>query len=189
MLAAPTEQEVADAEAEVERLGHALETASEAYNEANYQLSEAKQQLADAKARMDAAAAEADEARSRLSDRAVEAYTGMGSQLDGLLEAQDFSQFSDRLTFIGAIAENDAAIAAAAESAGQKAEWAAQEYDAAVAKAEAHLDEMAKQRAIFEEKLAEQEALVPDPEHGIPGVPGIPRRPARRGRGRCGGRA
>ena len=102
---APTEEEVNDAKAQVERLGHDLEIAIEAYNEANYQLSETQKLLADAKARMDAAMAEADAARDQLSDRAAEAYTGMGSQLDVLLEAQDFSSFSDRLTFMGAIAE------------------------------------------------------------------------------------
>ena len=53
----------------------------------------------------------------------------MGSQLDVLLEAQDFSQFSDRLTFMGAIAESDADVAATADAAGQEAEWAAQEYE------------------------------------------------------------
>jgi cell wall-associated NlpC family hydrolase len=159
VAAAPSAEDVADAKAEVERVGHLLETAVEAYNDANYQLQDAKQQLADAKARMDAAQAEADDARDRLSDRAVEAYTGMGSQLDGLLEAQDFSQFSDRLTFMGAIAENDAAIAATADAAGQKAEWAAQEYDAAVAKAQSHLQEMAKQREQIQSMLSQQEAL------------------------------
>jgi cell wall-associated NlpC family hydrolase len=157
--AAPTEQEVADAQAEVERLGHELETAIELYNDANYQLSETEQLLADAKARMDAAQAEADAARTQLSDRAVEAYTGMGSQLDILLEAQDFSTFSDRLTFMGAIAEADAAIAANADASGQKAEWAAAEYADAVAKAKAHVDTMADERAKIESMLARQEEL------------------------------
>ncbi len=54
----------------------------------------------------------------------------MGSQLDVLLERRDFSQFSDRLTFMGAIAESDADVAATADAAGQEAEWAAQDYEA-----------------------------------------------------------
>jgi cell wall-associated NlpC family hydrolase len=157
--AAPTEQEVADAKAEVDRLGHVLEQRIEAYNDARYQLSEAKQLLSDARARMETAQAEADAARAQLSDRAVEAYTGMGSQLDVLLEAQDFSTFSDRLTFMGAIAESDAAIAANADATGQKAEWAAQEYDDAVAKAQAHLDTMADERLQIQGMLDRQEEL------------------------------
>ncbi|MEX0985686.1 MAG: C40 family peptidase [Actinomycetota bacterium] len=157
--AAPSEQEVADAKAEADRLGHELETKIEAYNDAKYQLSLTQQLLADAKARMDAAEAEATAARTQLSDRAVEAYTGMGSQLDVLLEAQDFSQFSDRLTFMGAIAEADAAIAASADASGQKAEWAAQEYADAVATAQGHLDAMSDDRADIEAMLARQEEL------------------------------
>jgi cell wall-associated NlpC family hydrolase len=160
--AAPTEQEVEQALAEAERLAHVYENAGEAHNDAIYRLEQVRDDLADAKQQMDEAASAADTARQALSDRAVETYTAMGSQLDVLLEAQDFSQFSDRLTFMGAIAESDADIAAAADAAGQRAEWAAKEYDRKLQEAQA-LER--KAAALFTEAkaaYAEQQAIAAD---------------------------
>lgn len=157
--AAPSEQEVEAALARAEELAHEYENAGEAYNEANYQLQQVQADLADAKARMDAAQAEAEAARQALSDRAVETYTAMGSQLDVLLEAQDFTQFSDRLTFMGAIAESDADVAASADAAGQKAEWATREFERKEAEAQALERRAADLLATAEAKLAEQQEL------------------------------
>jgi cell wall-associated NlpC family hydrolase len=157
--AAPSEEEVLDAKARLATLDHELENAIEAWNDARYHLSQTQARLAEAKHLKEAAEAEAQAARDQLSDRAVDAYTGFGSQLDVLLGAEDFTEFSDRLEFIGAIAESDADLAAAADAAGQRAEWAAQEYAAAAADAKANVADMAGDRANIEQKLDEQEAL------------------------------
>lgn len=157
--AAPSEDEVQDARARLATLQHELETAIEAWNDARYHLSQTQTRLAEAKAKMRAAEAEADDARDQLSDRAVDAYTGFGSQLDVLLGAEDFGEFSDRLEFLGAIAESDADIAAEADAAGQRAEWAAEEYAVAVADAEGNVEDMATERARIEQMFDEQETI------------------------------
>ena len=160
--AAPSEQDVENAKAEVDRLNQQLEVAAEAYNSARVRLDQAETRLAEAKQMMDLADAEAAKWRGRLSKRAVQAYTGMGSQLDVLLERQDLSEFSDRLQYMGAIAQSDTDLAAQAEAAGERARMAADEYAAAVTQRQAELDDMAAQRDQIQSTLDEQEALYQD---------------------------
>jgi len=160
--AAPSKEEVDAAMARAELLAHEYERAVEEFNDARYQLEQVRADLVDAKTRMDEAIDEAATARQALSDRAVETYTAMGSQLDVLLEAQDFSQFSDRLTFMGAIAESDADIAATADAAGQKAEWAADEYQRGVDRAQALVDRMEQLKSQAEAQYDEQQRIAND---------------------------
>jgi peptidoglycan DL-endopeptidase CwlO len=136
-----------------------FEVAVERYNKARYDLSLNQSRLAEAKERMRNAQAEAEAAMDRFASRAVAAYTGVGSQLDGLLEASSISEFGDRLEFIGAISTADAELAAAAENARQKARWAADEYAAVVERSRQHLEEMAQDRAEIERLLDEQQSL------------------------------
>ena len=86
----------------------------EQYNQAQVRLQQTQAKLLDAKQAKDAADAITARATSELSKRAVAAYTGMGSQLDVLLGAASFTEFSDRLQFMGALAQDDADLAAQA---------------------------------------------------------------------------
>jgi len=86
----------------------------------------------------------------------------MGSQISSVLEADDLSEFSDRLQFMGAIAQSDADLAAVAEAAGQRAEWAREQHESAVADAQDHVDAMEAAREEIATKLDEQEALAAD---------------------------
>jgi peptidoglycan DL-endopeptidase CwlO len=86
----------------------------------------------------------------------------MGSQISSVLEADDLTEFSDRLQFMGAIAQSDADLAAVAEAAGQRAEWARQQHEAAVATAEEHVAAMDAAREGIAAKLAEQERVAAD---------------------------
>ena len=139
--AKPTSQaDVAAAKAKLDDLNHQLEVVVEQYNSARVHLDQMRSKLAGAKQAMDQAQAEAAAARTELGRRAAEAYTGMGSQLDTLLGAQSFTQFSDRLEFMGALAQNDADLATKADSARQHAEWAAQQYNSAVTESQTQLD-------------------------------------------------
>ncbi len=160
--AAPSKEDVEQAEARLTVLEHDLERSIEEYNEARYRLEQVRAKLSDAKSRMDEAKAQAAESRAALSNRAVEAYTGMGSQLDVLLEAEDFSEFSDRLTFMGAIAQSDAEVAASADADRQKAEWAANEYAGAMAERQAQLDTMRTKREQIQGMFDEQEQIAAD---------------------------
>ncbi len=120
-FAAPTKAEVEAAQAEANRIGHELEVAIEQYNDARVRLQGVQDRLADALDDKQASQALAAEAMAQLEQRAVEAYTGAGSQMDVLLGASDLSEFSDRLEFMGALAQNDADLASAAENAQQQA--------------------------------------------------------------------
>jgi cell wall-associated NlpC family hydrolase len=158
-VAAPTKAEVEAAEAKANEIGHELEVAIEAYNEARVRLQGVQDKLADALEDKEAAEALAAKALGQLEDRAVEAYTGAGSQMDVLLGASDLSEFSDRLEFMGALAQNDADLANAAQTAQQQAEWAAERYAETIDEKQAELDQMQAKRAEIERMLQEQRAL------------------------------
>ena len=157
--ATTTKADVDAAKARLAQLNEELAAAGEAYNEANVQLQAAEVKLADAKAAMDRAEKQAAAARARLSDRAVAAYTGIGSQIDVLLNAESFTDFSDKLEFMGTIAQSDADLATRADAAEQNAEWAAQDYAKAVSDAQAQVEQMRQQREKIQTMLRQQTTL------------------------------
>ena len=157
--AAPTKAEVEAAQEELQQVSHELELAIEQYNDARVRLQGVQDKLADALQDKKAAEALAAKAIGQLEARAVEAYTGAGSQMDVLLGASDLSEFSDRLEFMGALAQNDVDLATAAENAQQQAQWAADRYAETIDEKKSELDEMGAKRAEIERMLGEQEAL------------------------------
>lgn len=124
-LAAPSAEEVEAANEKLAGLEHEFEALAERYNDAKYRLSLIERKLSEARNQRDAADQKARTAEGRLAERAVQAYLGTGSQVDGLLGADSIAEFSDRLEFMGAVAEGDAEIARQASNARQEAEWAA----------------------------------------------------------------
>jgi cell wall-associated NlpC family hydrolase len=158
-LAAPSASDVAAAKARIAQLQDQFAAVNEQYNQALYELGQAQQHLSEAKAMRDAAEKDAADARARLSARAVQAYTDMGSQYEALLSATSMSEFSDRLEFLGAITQTDSSLAAEADVAGQRAAWAAQEYDQAVADAQTKADAVNAQKQQAMQNLQEQQAL------------------------------
>jgi peptidoglycan DL-endopeptidase CwlO len=157
--AAPSQQQVEAAKQRLADLQTQFENAVEAWNNARYQLQQVQAKLADAKALRDAAERDAARARDALAKRAVDAYTGMGSDLDVLLGAQSFGEFSDQLEFMGQIAQSDSDLAAKADAAGQRADWAAQQYAQAVADAQARFNDMTHEREQIQANLAAQQQL------------------------------
>lgn len=158
-IAAPSQEEVASAKEKLLTLQREFEVVVERYDKARYELSLNEIHLAEARDKMQDARADAQAAMDRLADRAVAAYTGMGSQVDGLLNAASVAEFSDRLEFMGAVTTSDAETATAAENAHQESQWAAEEYAAAVEESEGRLDAMSRDRAEIERLLDEQESL------------------------------
>ncbi|MDQ3210366.1 MAG: hypothetical protein M3Q20_04170, partial [Actinomycetota bacterium] len=152
-VAAPTQAEVEAAQAEAEAIGHDLEVAIERYNDARVRLDGVQDKLAAALDDKETAEAVAAKATGQLEDRAVQAYTGAGSQIDVLLGASDLAEFSDRLEFMGALAQNDADLANTAENAQQQAEWAAARYADTIGDKQAELDQMESARAEIERML------------------------------------
>ncbi len=157
--AAPSKAQVEAAKAKLDALNRQLDQMVEQYNQAQVRLQQTQAKLLDAKQAKDAADAITARATSELSKRAVAAYTGMGSQLDVLLGAASFTEFSDRLQFMGALAQDDADLAAEAQIASQKSQWAAQQYAQAVTERQATLSEIANQKSQIEAGISDQEAL------------------------------
>ena len=157
--AAPSKQEVQAAKARLDELNRRLDQLIEQYNQAQVRLQQGEAKLLEAQHAKQTADAQAAHATAELSKRAVAAYTGMGSSLDILLGAQNLTDFSDRLQFMGALAQDDADLAAEAETAGQRARWAADQYAAAVKERQATVDELAARKSDIESGIADQQAL------------------------------
>jgi cell wall-associated NlpC family hydrolase len=157
--AAPSKAEVEAAKAKLDDLHQRLDQLIEQYNQAQVRLELTEAKLLEAREAKQAADAIAARATSELSKRAVAAYTGMGSQLDVLLGAASFTEFSDRLQFMGALAQDDADLATEAQIAGQKSRWAAEQYSQAIIERQATLDEIADQKSQIESGISEQRAL------------------------------
>jgi cell wall-associated NlpC family hydrolase len=157
--ATPSKAQVEAAKAKLDALNRQLDQMVEQYNQAQVRLQQTQAKLLDAKQAKDAADAINARATSELSKRAVAAYTGMGSQLDVLLGAASFTEFSDRLQFMGALAQDDADLAAQAQISSQKSQWAAQQYAQAVTERQATLNELANQKSQIQAGISDQEAL------------------------------
>jgi cell wall-associated NlpC family hydrolase len=134
-----TADQVRQAKAKVDALNHELELVGEEYNAARLRLAIAEQKLEAARVAMQTAQSQADAALSSLASRAVDAFTNPGSQLNVLLGAQSLADFSDRLEYMGTIAQSDADLATAAQAAAARAKWAAQQYTAAVGERQTEL--------------------------------------------------
>ena len=158
-VAAPSQDDLTSAKAKLLALQRQFELAAEGYNKARYDLLLNESRLAETKDQMKTAQADAQVAMDRLASRAVAAYTGMGSQMDGLLSAGSITEFSDRLEFMGAISASDAELARGAENARQVARWAADDYATAVEASRKRLEEMSRDRGEIERLLDEQESL------------------------------
>jgi cell wall-associated NlpC family hydrolase/exonuclease VII small subunit len=154
-----TKADVASARSKLNTLNHQLEVVVEQYNGARVLLQQAQQKLATARSQMNQAQATADAARAQLGQRAAEAYTGMGSQLDTLLGTQSIADFSDRLEFMGALAQSDADLATSADAARQQAAWASRQYSDAVAAAHGQLDSVNAQRDHISGLLTQAQTL------------------------------
>ncbi len=152
-FAAPSAEDVEAAKQKLAGLQHDFEILAEQYNDAKYRLSLTERKLAEARDRRRTAEEKASRAEDRLAERAVQAYVGTGSQMDGLLGAESIAELSDRLVFLGAMAESDARIALDAKNARQEADWAAEQYADAVA-------ERQKQVAAIETQLDRLDSMI-----------------------------
>jgi cell wall-associated NlpC family hydrolase len=157
--AAPSKQDVAAAKAKLNELNRRLDLLTEQYNQAKVRLGQTQARLDDARRAKQVADATASRATSELTKRAVAAYTGMGSQLNVLLGANSLTEFSDRLQFMGALAQSDADLATRAQTAGQQATWAADQYGKAVMDRQTTLDELTARKSDIVSGIADQQAL------------------------------
>lgn len=158
-LAAPSAKEVEAAQQRLAHLEHEFESMAEQYNDAKYQLSLIERKLAEARSQRQGAERKARAAEDRLAERAVQAYVGTGSQVDGLLGAESIAEFSDRLVFMGAVAEGDAEIARQATNARQEAEWAASRFADTLAERQRQVTSIEGQLDRLDSMIDEQASL------------------------------
>lgn len=158
-LAAPSAREVEAARQRLAGLQHDFEVLAEQYNDAKYRLSLTERKLAESRSQRASAERQARVAEERLADRAVQAYLGTGSQVDGLLGAESIGEFSDRLEFMGAVAEGDAQIARQAMNARQQADWAADRFAETAAERQRQIASIENQLDRLDSMIEEQASL------------------------------
>jgi cell wall-associated NlpC family hydrolase len=157
--AAPSKQEVERAQAQLDTLNRQLDLMVEQYNQAQIRLQEVQARLADVRAQADRARATADRAIASLNANAGRAYRGVGSQIASLFESSSIADFSDRLEFIGSMAQSQSDLAVTAETARQQAAWSAQELAATADERRAIVKSIASKKAQIEDRVSQARSL------------------------------
>lgn len=163
----PSRAQLDGAKAKLGELNENLSAMVEEYNAVKAELEETQKNLETAQADVDRYGGEADEARAKLADRTADAYvTGGGSaQLEVLFDSGGtFTDFSDRIEFLSALAEENEAIALDAQNATAKAAMAADALQAAKEVQQEQEAELAKQQETIRQNIQEQAALVKEYE-------------------------
>ena len=159
-FARPSQQDLTAARAKLNALNNRLSVLDEQYNQARLQLQQVQKNLAQARAAAQNAQNAAKRARDLLSARAVAAYTGTGSQLEVLLGAQSFAEFTDRLEYVTQVAQSDADVAAQAEVKRQEAIRATQRFNVALRKQQSVVSDLSSKRSEIQGGIAEAQKLV-----------------------------
>jgi cell wall-associated NlpC family hydrolase len=157
--AAPTQEEVRRAKARLDSLNRELSLLVEQYNQAQIRLQQVEERLAEVRAAADRAETDASKATASLNRRAARAYTGIGSQFSVLFDATSIADFTDRLEFIGNMAQQDADLAVAAELARQQAEWTAEELAATASQRRDAVAEIDAKRDQIEDRVSQARQL------------------------------
>ena len=164
-LAAPSSDEakaqLEDAQARLSELGQEVEVLTEEYNEAQVKLEEITERLDQAQDELQSANDELDEATNLLNERTADAFTaGAGSRLGVVLGEGSFTDFSDRMTYLGVIQDDNAQLATDARNAGQRAAWASADLKKAQAEQKEQQQVIAERKAEIEKFVSQQQALV-----------------------------
>jgi cell wall-associated NlpC family hydrolase len=157
--AAPSKQQVEAAKGKLDALNQRLSLLVEQYDQAQIRLHEVEGQLAGAKDAADRAQAIADHALSNLNDNAARAYQGFGSQISVLFDATTLADFSDRLEFLGNMAQADTDLANTADRAQQEANWLADQLRQTLAERKTIVQDLATKRSDIQSGIGEARAL------------------------------
>jgi cell wall-associated NlpC family hydrolase len=158
--AAPSKADLEAARGRLRQLNEGLSLLVEEYNQARIALDQAHQKLAAARAELRDSRADVEHARRSLSERAVSAFTDAGSEIGMLLGAETFGEFTDRVEFLGELAAHDNQLALEAESAVQRASWAADRLTEAVEERSKALAAVRNKTAQIRNLIARQEDIV-----------------------------
>jgi peptidoglycan DL-endopeptidase CwlO len=157
--AAPSRDEVERAQAQLDSLNRELDLMVEQYNQAQIRLQDVLDRLGDVRAQADRARTTAVRAITNLNANAGRAYRGVGSQIASLFESSSIADFSDRLEFIGSLAQAQSDLAVKAEAARQEAAWTAQELAATADERRAVVHSIASKKSQIEQRVSEARSL------------------------------
>jgi cell wall-associated NlpC family hydrolase len=157
--ASPSKAQVDAAHAKLAALQQRISQLVEQYDQAKIAYAETQTKLANVRKTKADADAAARQAMAELSKRAVAAYTGMGSQLDSILGSSSFSELSDRVQFMGALAQSDEDLAAKADAASAQAEWARQELERTLQQQQQQRTSLENQISQIKQTASQQEQL------------------------------
>ncbi len=105
---ADTKHELDAAKAELAQVQAELDRATAAWNDAVTRLGETRDDITQTRVRIGSIERRLQHIQERLSDRAVAAFTtGPASTIDLLLSSASFTEFSDRLEFLGSVTQGD----------------------------------------------------------------------------------
>ena len=145
--ASPSKQDVADAKQRLDSLNGELSVVVEQFNLARIRLVQAEQHLEETREEATRARARADDALAELNDRAGRVYQGFQSQWSTLLEASSIADFSDRIEFMGQLAQADADLATTASNEQREALWLADELEKTVEERRSILQDIERKQA------------------------------------------
>jgi cell wall-associated NlpC family hydrolase len=159
-VAAPTQQDLTNAQAQLDKLNVRLSLLVEQYDQGQIALEKSQRRLDDAKKRAAEATADASRAKALLSARAAQAYEGAGSGIDLLLGSSSFADFSDRLEFLNRMAQQDVDAATQAKIAGERAHRAGVELSSAIDQQQAALKLLDSRKSEIQSGIAQQKDLI-----------------------------
>jgi len=151
---------VADMRAQVAVIATRLSEQAFEVDRLEGELEKTKAELLETQRRIEAAQLRYDRIRARLNQRAAEVYiAGPGSDLEFLLGATSIADLSDRVEFVGAIAESDAELAREVENLGNQLEADKAELEVLKAKQASDVEKARALEEQIQKDLAEKQRL------------------------------
>jgi cell wall-associated NlpC family hydrolase len=157
--AAPSQRDVQAAKDKLDALNQRLGIMVEQYDQERVKLQDIQSRLEATRAEAAKAHAAALAAMGDLNARAARAYQGVGYELEMLLGASSFAEFSDRLEFMGTIAQADTDLANRAATAQQQATWIATRLSDALAQQQELLASLQQKQSEIRRGIGQAKSL------------------------------
>jgi cell wall-associated NlpC family hydrolase len=154
----PSRQDVSEARDRLEALNGELSVLTEELNLARLRLQTVSERLAATRAEAAAAKDRAEEAVDALNENSREAYIGFPAELSTLLTADSVSDLSDRMEFLGRLAQADADAATRASTLQQQATWLADDLAQVLEERRYALDEIERRQAAIRDRIGDARA-------------------------------
>jgi cell wall-associated NlpC family hydrolase len=156
-----TQQDLADARAQLARMNEQLDQLVERFDQTTVKLTSVRSRLRETQAAAAYSRARYEAARAELSARAAAAYeVGPVAGFEVVLRATSLTEAAERMQFIGAVARQDVEAARAAQAARLTAERSAAALASALTQERSLLASLATQRVEIEAGIATQQSLV-----------------------------